>query len=119
MSAKIYKFPKEPILRAPDVTPENVIDTIQQARTNYVDVTAIDIYNDVFHRLALSGFTLTPTNDAKDIWLICEALRSAMLRKYNIPHPLQVIADNMQTQDSLIMEEYELDNFDIDDDTVL
>ena len=110
----VIKFPKTPIQRAPDIDETNLIETIRQSRQNYVDITALDIYNNIANQLLLSGFMLNHVNDARDILLICESLRAAMLRKYGIEHPLHRVSDNMKIDESLITDEDDDTDFSTD-----
>ncbi len=75
---------------------EDVDNHMTIVRRYHVDETMAMLAENIFHNLMLGGFNIDSSdeNTHKDIFLAMESLKSMLLKQYDIPHPLQKIAED-------------------------
>lgn len=91
---EILSFPKKEGFNNP-MTSSELSDKIEEFRVGYVDDVSEFILAVVISEIGRAGFDLVEEDD-NDVMLICESVRSLMLRKQGIEHNLQNIADDLE-----------------------
>lgn len=98
----IVAFPKKSSSRE---TPQQKLEEIQQSvdlmRHYHIQETISHLTPIIFNQLDVAGFGLSEDgdDDIKDGALIVEALRSYMLKYYDMFHPFQIVAENIFVPD--------------------
>jgi len=100
----IIKFPESKIIRfgQEPISAESVEDKVNILKEHHVNETLSVIMPMLFTSLDSAGFSFDPDgidNTIKDGALVLESLRSIMYKYYEIPHPFQLIADNLFIED--------------------
>jgi len=94
-SNNVVSFPKGKSA-SNDITLEDIQHNMDMMRHYHVQETIQNLVPMIFNQLDLAGFGLIEDDvdhDVKDGALIVEALRSLMLKHYDMHHPFQQIAD--------------------------
>jgi hypothetical protein len=87
---QVVKFPKT--YEGPPLSKEDADDALEVVREGYVNDVAEFLDGLLQQHLLVAGFPINNAFLTKDLILIREALRSSMLKFYNIEHPLQRFA---------------------------
>lgn len=93
-SNNIVSFPKRNA--NPDITLEDIQHNMDMMRHYHIQETITNLVPIIFNQLDIAGFGLVEEDedlDIKDGALIVEALRSMMLKHYDMHHPFQQIAN--------------------------
>tara|TARA_R110000868_G_scaffold38941_5_gene135983 strand:+ start:1072 stop:1482 length:411 start_codon:yes stop_codon:yes gene_type:complete len=100
----IIQFPGIVVREIPKNEEEIVqrVDNIKHLHVQEVLSTMIPI---IFNQMATAGFDfiddeeINEVNNVKDGAFLVEALRSIMLKHYEIEHPIQILAENLFNED--------------------
>lgn len=96
-SNNIIRFPKENIrnvLPVEHLNKEQLDDHLDLLKNYIIDEVIDIIIPAMYNQLAVIGYPIDD-DTAKDGALIIESLRSLLLKKYDISHPLQDVANGM------------------------
>lgn len=91
-------FPKKHASReTPQQKLEDIQHNVEMMRHYHIQETISHLTPIIFNQLDISGFGLSEDedDDIKDGALIVEALRSYMLKYYDMHHPFQIVAENV------------------------
>jgi hypothetical protein len=94
-SNNIVSFPKGKTVSR-DITLEDIQHNMDMMRHYHIQETIQNLVPMIFNQLDIAGFGLIEEDvdlDVKDGALIVEALRSLMLKHYDMHHPFQQVAD--------------------------
>lgn len=94
----IVAFPKKNSSReTPQQKLEDIQHNVEMMRHYHIQETISHITPIIFNHLDIAGFGLSEEedDDIKDGALIVEALRSYMLKYYDMYHPFQIISENV------------------------
>lgn len=94
-SNNVVSFPKGKNA-SKDITLEDIQHNMDMMRHYHVQETIQNLVPMIFNQLDIAGFGLIEDDvdhDVKDGALIVEALRSLMLKHYDMHHPFQQVAD--------------------------
>ena len=95
ISNNVVSFPKSKSV-SKDITVEDIQHNMSMMRHYHVQETIQNLVPLIFNQLDIAGFGLIEEEediDIKDGALIVEALRSLMLKHYDMNHPFQQIAE--------------------------
>lgn len=99
-SNNVIQFPRRSTDRiAAPQTVEEVIDSVESIKQLHIQETLETVVPILFDKLAAASFQ--PENELefmKDGALIVEAIRSFLLKLYDVNHPLQLIAEHLFEQ---------------------
>jgi hypothetical protein len=93
-SNNVVSFPKRH--SNPDITIEDIQQNMDMMKHYHIQETITTLVPIIFNNLDIAGFGLIEEDvdlDIKDGALIVEALRSLMLKHYDMHHPFQQIAE--------------------------
>jgi hypothetical protein len=93
-SNNVVSFPKRHA--NPDITLEDIQHNMEMMKHYHIQETIQTLVPIIFNHLDVAGFGLVEEDvdlDIKDGALIVEALRSLMLKHYDLHHPFQQIAE--------------------------
>lgn len=94
-SNNVVSFPKGKNANR-DITLEDIQHNMDMMRHYHIQETIQNLVPMIFNQLDIAGFGLIEDDvdlDVKDGALIVEALRSLMLKHYDMHHPFQQVAD--------------------------
>jgi hypothetical protein len=94
-SNNIVSFPKGKTANR-DITIEDIQHNMDMMRHYHIQETIQNLVPMIFNQLDIAGFGLIEDDvdlDVKDGALIVEALRSLMLKHYDMHHPFQQVAE--------------------------
>lgn len=94
-SNNVVTFPKGKTLTK-DITLEDIQHNMDMMRHYHIQETIQNLVPMIFNQLDIAGFGLIEEDvdhDIKDGALIVEALRSLMLKHYDMHHPFQQVAE--------------------------
>ena len=94
-SNNVVSFPKGKNANR-DITLEDIQHNMDMMRHYHIQETIQNLVPMIFNQLDIAGFGLVEDDvdlDVKDGALIVEALRSLMLKHYDMHHPFQQVAD--------------------------
>jgi hypothetical protein len=95
ISNNVVSFPKGKTASS-NITIEDIQHNMSMMRHYHVQETIQNLVPMIFNQLDIAGFGLIeddPEHDIKDGALIVEALRSLMLKHYDMHHPFQQVAE--------------------------
>ncbi len=95
ISNNVVSFPKSKSV-SKDITVEDIQHNMSMMRHYHVQETIQNLVPMIFNQLDIAGFGLIeddPEHDIKDGAFIVEALRSLMLKHYDMHHPFQQVAE--------------------------
>jgi hypothetical protein len=100
----IIKFPESKIIRfgQEPISAESVEDKVNILKEHHINETLSVVMPLLFSSLDSAGFTFDPERvdeTIKDGALVLESLRSIMCKYYGIPHPFQLISENLFIED--------------------
>lgn len=81
------------------VTKDDVYDRINEVKNTHIDETLELVIPMLLNQFMLLGFDLDYMNNAKDIALIVEAIKSMLSKYYGMEHSIQDIIDKLVTED--------------------
>lgn len=99
-SNNVVSFPKGK-QASNDITLEDIQHNMDMMRHYHVQETIQNLVPMIFHQLDVAGFGLIEDDvdhDIKDGAFIVEALRSLMLKHYDMHHPFQQVAEAIFTE---------------------
>lgn len=79
---------------------EEIRELIEEARLEHIELVYPDVVEDLLLKMHFSGFPLREGQYDKDIALVVDGIRSLMCKMYNIKHPLQEMAEQIQLIDN-------------------
>ena len=94
-SNNVVSFPKGKTVSR-DITLEDIQQNMDMMRHYHIQETIQNLVPMIFNQLDIAGFGLIEDDvdvDIKDGALIVEALRSLMLKHYDMHHPFQQVAE--------------------------
>lgn len=92
---EIYEFPKNKDVTKPTSHSE-FNDSIEQFRMGYIDDVSEFLLNVIMSEITRGGFSVSE-EDTDDVVLILESIRSLMMKKQGFDHPLQEVAQNVES----------------------
>jgi hypothetical protein len=96
-SNNVVNFPKGKNANK-DITLEDIQHNMEMMRHYHIQETIQNLVPMIFNQLDIAGFGLIEDDidiDVKDGALIVEALRSLMLKHYDMHHPFQQVAESI------------------------
>lgn len=93
-SNNVVSFPKRHA--NPDITLEDIQQNMDMMKHYHIQETITTLVPIIFNQLDIAGFGLVEEDvdlDIKDGALVVEALRSMMMKHYDMHHPFQQVAE--------------------------
>jgi len=81
------------------VTISDVQDRIQDVKVTHIEETLELLVPMLMNQFMLLGFNIDYMNNAKDIALIVESIKSMLMKYYNMEHSIQEIIDKLVIED--------------------
>lgn len=111
--SNIVIFPKAKRDGSPVQNYDELIEKVNEARIEHIEYLVDEIMSFIFQRVGDEGFDLLHDESSKSLYLFIESFRSVLLGSCDIPHPLQVVAEQM-----LVIEKDSKDEGNIEEDIV-
>ena len=102
MSENVIRFPKlNPRAKENSEkikTQEELIDQFNESYEQYIEGVATHLTRSIIHKAGSFGYIFDSETNMKDIVMIHETVKSAMLRVHNIHHPMHDAADDCEVR---------------------
>ena len=84
------------------ITISDVQDRIQDVKVTHIEETLELLVPMLMNQFMLLGFNIDYMNNAKDVALIVESIKSMLMKYYNMEHSIQEIIDKLVIEDDSV-----------------
>lgn len=98
MANNVLFFPETNRVKSVD----DVYSKIQNVKNTHIDESLELIIPMLINQFMLLGFNFDYMNNAKDISLIAESIKSLLMKYYDMNHPIQSIIDKLVIEDETL-----------------